>query len=44
LSPRARFHSLVMHIVARALEENMAAEKLKLSADEWKTIGAIARS
>jgi pyridoxine 4-dehydrogenase len=26
------------------LEENMAAEKLHLSADEWKKIDALARS
>jgi pyridoxine 4-dehydrogenase len=25
------------------LEENMAAEKLQLSADEWKNIGELAR-
>ena len=26
------------------LEENMAAEKLQLTADEWKKIGELARS
>jgi aryl-alcohol dehydrogenase-like predicted oxidoreductase len=26
------------------LEENMAAEKLQLSADEWKKIGELVRS